>query len=163
MREPIMREPSAYPDDLLQNQEDRHRPPVRQAQALSGITDHARQNQGGGPTGEVGGDRPAENFDSALSPIDGRDVLPGDDPRARGENHWDAPLPVRVHLAGGPTLRTLRDAGDFLSGRHVTLDHSPALQDTALAAVQAARTGAPEDLAQAGELLQAYVGLMRLG
>lgn len=154
--------PTAYPDDLIQNGEDRSRPPIRQAAAEPRVVDHARQHQGGGPTGEVGGERPAENFGSALAAVDGRDVIPGEQPQDRGEHHWDAPLPVRVHGADGRTLKTLRDAGDFLSGRHMTLEHSAALQETARATVYAAASGAPGDVAEAGVKLHAYMQLMSL-
>lgn len=151
-----------YPDDLVQNREDRHRPPALQPGAQTQVRDHACQHQGGGPTGAHGGDRPASNFDSALSPIAGRDVIPGPHPDARGEAHWDAPLPVLLRAKGveGLELRTLRDAGDFLSGRYATLEHSAALQDTALAAIAAARSGAPEDVAEAARRLQAYLAAM---
>lgn len=154
---------TAYPDDLEQNRLDRHSPPIRQAQSQSQVQDHARQSQGDGSSGTPGGERPAAAFDSGLSLIDGHDVIPGPDAEARGERHWDAPLPVHVRLEGGRELRTLRDAGDFLSGRCVTLDHSAALQAAALAAVRAARTGTADDVATAGERLAAYVDAMRLG
>lgn len=159
-----MAQPTAYPDDLQQNREDRHRPPVKQASAQTQVSDHARQHQGGGPTGEHGGDRPASNFDSALSPIAGRDVIPGPHPQAHGEAHWDAPLPALLRVKGveGLHLRTLRDAGDFLSGRHATLEHSAALQETALATIAAARSGAPEEMADAARKLQAYLAAMRM-
>lgn len=155
---------TAYPDDLLQNRKDRRRPPAAQAHARPRVRDHAHHHQGGGTTGEVGGARPAENFDSGLSPIDGRDVIPGDDALNRGERHWDAPLASIVPVVGveGLQLRTLRDAGDFLSGRYATLDHSAALQETALAMVRAARLGTPEAVAQATSLLRAYLRLMAM-
>jgi hypothetical protein len=154
--------PTVYPDDLIQNSEDRSRPPIHQAMADPHVTDHARRHQGGGPTGEVGGERPAEPVGSALAAVDGRDIIPGDRPQERGEHHWDAPLPVRVKGADGRTLKTLRDAGDFLSGRHMTLEHSAALQETARATVHAAASGAPGDVAEAGQKLHAYVQLMAL-
>ncbi len=115
---------TAYPDDLLQNREDRRNPPLRQSQALPS-RDHARQNQGGGTTALGGGQRAAAPVLSAIAPIAGRDHLPADAPSE--ERHWDAPLPVVVRLAeaGGVELRTLRQAGAFASGQYMTLEHSP--------------------------------------
>ena len=145
---------TAYPDDLQQNREDRRNPPIRQAQALSG-RDHARQHQSGGQ-------RTAGAVPSALAPIAGRDHLPGE--VSVHEPHWDAPLPVVVRLAeaGGVELRTLRQAGAFVSGQYMTLEHSAALQKLALLLVEAARSGHPDDLADAGIYLQKYVRLMRI-
>lgn len=152
---------TAYPDDLLQNREDRRNPPLRQSQALPS-RDHARQNQGGGTTALGGGQRAAAPVLSAIAPIAGRDHLPADAPSE--ERHWDAPLPVVVRLAeaGGVELRTLRQAGAFASGQYMTLEHSPALQKLALLLVAAARSGHPDDLADAGMYLHRYVRLLRI-
>lgn len=153
---------TAYPDDRQLNREDRRTPPLRQAQAMHG-RDHARQNQGGGTTDLGGGQRAAEPVSSALSPMAGRDTLP-DDIRAQTEPHWDAPLPVVVRLAaaGGREVRTLRDAGAFVSGRYMKLEHSATLQHLAGLIVTAARSGHPDDMADAGMRLQAYVRLLRI-
>lgn len=152
---------TAYPDDLQQNREDRRNPPIRQSQAMHG-RDHAHQNQGGGTTA-LGSQRAAAPVLSALAPIAGRDHLPGDD-IPHDEPHWDAPLPVVVRLAaaGGRELRTLRAAGAFVSGAYMTLEHSAALQKLAGLIITAARSGHPDDLADAGIQLQAYVRRLHL-
>ena len=138
----------AYPDDLRQSRQDARPLPIRPARA-------ADAGLNGAPTRTRGDQAPA-TF-SALSPINGRDVLPGDSVPAE-EAHWDAPLPVRIRLeaAGGVEIRTLRDAGDFVSGRYMTLEHSAALQALAVLILTAARTGHPDHMADAGMRLYAY-------
>ena len=152
---------TAYPDDARQNRADRLNPPLFQPAALRGPVDQARHHQGGGTTGSVGGDRPAEVKDSPLAPRDGRDVIAG--PGAP-EAHWDAPLPVRIRIASADNLeiRTLRHAGDLVSGRHFTFSHSAALQDCAGDLVQAARTGDPDDVAAAAMRLQGLLRVLEL-
>lgn len=160
MAAPIPTQPAvtAYPDDLVQNLGDRRNPPVAQASEASGARNALLFE------GKAGGNRPAEDFGSALSPIDGRDVLPGPDPAARGEAHWDAPLPVPIVVAAVPglVLRTLADAGGFLSGRHATLEHSAALQETAHVLIAAARLGTAEAVDSAGRHVAAYLAAMRM-
>lgn len=152
---------TAYPDDARQNLEDQHNSPILQHQALQGDIDHARHNQGGGTTGEVGGDRPVRTYDSPLGARDGRDVIGG---RDAPEPHWDAPLPVRIRIAsaGNLEIRTLRDAGDLVSGQHFTLSHSATLQDCAELLVRAARSGDPDAVAEAALQLQRYLRVMEL-
>ncbi|QTL02141.1 hypothetical protein J5J86_15180 [Aquabacter sp. L1I39] len=152
---------TAYPDDLRQNLEDQHNPPLLQHEALRGDFDHALHNQGGGSTGEVGGDRPAEVRDSPLARRDGCDVIAAPDaPQA----HWDAPLPVRIRIASAENLeiRTLRDAGNLVSGRYFTLSHSAALQECADLLVLAARTGDPDDVSFAAMRLQMFLRMLEL-
>lgn len=151
-------------DDAQQNRQDRVRPPEQAPQpTFSGIDDHSRQHQGAGPTGEYGGDRPAENDGSALAMFDGRDRLPGA-PRSRVERHWDAllPAPVVLSFPAGRRLETLRDAGVFLSSGDSALVHSLALQVTANALADAAFSGDPAEISQAGELLRHYLSAVRL-
>ncbi|TCT01654.1 hypothetical protein [Aquabacter spiritensis] len=153
--------PTAYPDDLNQSRADQRDPPIAHAAAqggrrpVTGIADHAALHQGGGPTGEVGGDRPAETTSSPIGRIGGRDVLPGADPEARGERHWAAPLPhpIRLQTADAAELRTLRDAGALLSGQITVLVHSAALQAAAHALIRAAATGDASDITTAADLL----------
>lgn len=149
---------TAYPDDLVQSLGDRHNPPVAQATKAAG------ERTASVYEGKAGGDRPAEDFGSALSPIEGRDVLPGPDPEARGETHWHAALPVPIEVTSVPglVLRTLADAGDFLSGRYATLEHSAALQETAHILIAAARLGTEEAVDTAGRRMAAYLAAMRL-
>lgn len=152
---------TAYPDDARQNLDDQHNPPLFQHAAMRGDLDQALVHQGGGTTGEVGGDRPAEVFDSPLAARNGRDVIGGAD---APEPHWDAPLPVRILVAsaGNLEIRTLRDAGALVSGRHFTLSHSAALQDCADLLGQAARSGDPDDVARAAMQLQGYLRVLAL-
>lgn len=152
---------TAYPDDARQNRADRRAPPMFQHAALKGRFDHALHNQGGGTTGSVGGDRPAEVHDSPLAPRGGTDVIAADD---APEAHWDAPLPVRIRIASADNLeiRTLRHAGDLVSGRHFTFSHSAALQGCADDLVHAARTGDPDDVAAAAMGLQRLLRVLEL-
>ncbi|GGF70445.1 hypothetical protein GCM10007301_32790 [Azorhizobium oxalatiphilum] len=151
-------------DDQQQNRQDRTRPPELAPKAkFSQGEDQSRHHQGAGPTGEYGGDRPAENDGSALAMFDGRERLPGT-PKGRAEPYWDTPLPQPVTLSypAGRRLETLADAGTFLSSGDSSLVHSLALQVTGRALADAAATGDPADVAQAGELLGHYLSAVRL-
>lgn len=152
---------TAYPDDARQNRQDQRNPPLLQNQALRGDIDHALHNKGGGTTGAVGCSRPARKYDSPLAPCGGRDVIGRWD---APEPHWDAPLPVRLRIASADNLeiRTLRDAGDLVSGRHFTPAHSAALQDCAELLVRAARSGSPDHVAAAALHLQRILRVMEL-
>lgn len=152
---------SAYSDDLRQNLEDQHNTLFFQHQAPRSDVDRTVQIQRGGTTGDAGGDRPADVFDSPLASRDGNVVIAG--PNAP-ERHWDAPLPVRIWLPSASNLeiRTLRDAGDLVSGRHFTVSHSAALQECADLLVSAARTGAPDDVAGAAMRLQRLLRMLEL-
>ncbi|MEW6254864.1 MAG: hypothetical protein AB1592_02825 [Pseudomonadota bacterium] len=146
---------SANPDDAHQNAMDQANPPIAQAAALRDVRDHATHHQGGGPTGSVGGDRPAESNGSPLPPVGGREHLPGDDPAAHGEAHWDAPLTAPLTLSHpAKTLHTLRDGGDLVSGRLTTIPTSFALRQVGVALARAAKSGSAEDIAAATRLLQ---------
>ncbi|OYW59064.1 MAG: hypothetical protein B7Z30_07315 [Rhizobiales bacterium 12-68-15] len=144
----------AYPDDLRQSRQDARTLPMRQSQAAGPALESARPGTSG---------IQAPDVLSALSPIGGRDVLPGDIVPP-DEVHWDAPLPVRIRLkaGGGVEIRTLRDAGHFISGRYMTLEHSAALQALAVLILTAARTGHPDDMADAGMRLHAYARSLHL-
>lgn len=52
--------PTRTPDDLHQNLMDQRRPPAQRPAAVRDTADHAAQHQGGGITGAIGGERPAE-------------------------------------------------------------------------------------------------------
>lgn len=149
---------SAYPDDLLQSERDRRDPPLAQASAAEGAPSYSVYE------GKAGGERPATDFGSALSPIHGRDVLPGPDPLSRGESHWDAPLPIPLAVTAVPglVLRTLADAGAFVSGRYATLEHSAALQETAHILIDAARLGTDAAVDAASRHMAAYLATMRM-
>lgn len=155
--------PGPLPDDQLLSEQDRHRPSSTRAVATP-TTDHARHHQGGGPTGEVGGDRPAEVTSSALAPIDGRTIIPGPDPERLGETHWDAPLAFPIALASPPghMLENLRDAGDLVSGKIASLYTSAALQETAIAVAKAARTGTEGDVLSATNFVASYLRMNNL-
>ena len=153
--------PIRYPDDLHQNQMDQRQPPEQRPAAARVTTDHATQHQGGGTTGAIGGDRPAETSSSPLVPINGRARLPGDAPP---EAFWNTPLTMALQLShpAGLRLTTLADAGRLVSGEFMTLFPSNALQALAECIVEAARTGSEQDLEVANRRLASYVGAMRL-
>lgn len=159
----MARSPSAYPDDQNQNRLDQTNPPISQPAAMKDVTDHARHCQGGGSTGEVGGDRPAEIHGSPMPPFDGREELPGPAPEDRGEVHWGSKLTHPVALLYPPTqLHTLRDGADLVSGRITTLAPSFAMQRVAMALARAAKTGGAADIAHATEALDHFSRAERL-
>ncbi|MEP9378418.1 hypothetical protein ABLE91_17005 [Aquabacter sp. CN5-332] len=154
---------SAYPDDQHQSRMDRIDPPRGKLKVRTPGLDQARHHQGGGTTGEVGGDRPAEVSTSPIAPIDGRDRLPGDGPERLGETHWDDDLIYPIQLAHPQVrLKTLRDAGRLLSGEITNMVHSAALQLAAKKLVRAAKTGTVEDVSAATDDLDRLVRTERL-
>ncbi len=153
--------PTRTPDDLHQNLMDQRQPPAERPTAVRHPTDHAAQHQGGGTTGAIGGERPAETTSSPLVPIDGRERLPGDAPP---EAFWNTPLPTPLELSNpaGLRLEILADAGRLVSGECMTLFPSNALQALAESLVAAARTGAEADVQIAHRQLVSYLGAMHL-
>lgn len=148
----------AYPDDLRQSRQDARALPMRQSQGGGAARDGGRQSQGA-----IKAPAAPHPVLAALVGVDGRDSLPGLH-IPPDERHWDAPLPVRVRLplADGVEIRTLRDAGHFLSGRYMTLEPSAALQSLAVLILTAARTGHPDDMADAGMRLYTYARSLHL-
>ncbi len=159
-----MAEKNLMPDDRQQNAQDRASIGIGPREPIfDRARDQSEAHQGRGPTGSFGGDRPAERTTSAIAEFDGRDHLPGT-AMNREEVYWDKPLAHVIALTASPrrALRTLGEAGAFLSSGEASVPHSSALQAVAQALADAARSGTDADIHRATDMLEHYLTEMRL-